>query len=100
MAAVSKDEVKSFLKASLAALHVRYLALFANNASLAVVKGDLNELSSKVDDIDIDTSNFVEKEEGKSLSSNDFTDADKRILEELQANSSFDGQDIQDVLPF
>ena len=99
MAAVTKDEVKSFVKAALAALDAQYKARFANNSSLAVVKGDLSDLSDKVDDINVDTSNFVEKEEGKVLSSNDFTDADKRILEELQANSSFDAQDVLDVLP-
>ena len=56
MATITKDEVKSFVKATLAALDTQYKARFANNASLAVIKGDLNELSNKVDNIDIDTS--------------------------------------------
>ncbi|MBR0289282.1 MAG: hypothetical protein IJQ82_09915 [Selenomonadaceae bacterium] len=37
MAAVTKDEVKSFVKAALAALDAQYKARFANNSSLAVV---------------------------------------------------------------
>lgn len=97
MAYVTKEEVKSFVRAVRIEMDARYAAKFATNSSVAVVKSDLNSLADKVDDINIDTDNFVEKEEGKVLSSNDFTDADKQVIEELRGNASFDTSDVADI---
>ena len=94
---LTKDEVKSFIRAVRIEMDARYNSKFAQASSLALVKSDLSSLEDKVDNINTDNSNYVEKEDGKTLSSNDFTDADKQALDELANNSSFDASDVLDI---
>ena len=95
--AVTKDEVKAFVKDVRKKLDIRYAAKFAPNATVNSVKGDLDTLQDEV--ANINTDNFVEKELGKGLSSNDFTNEEKKLLADLakQTNETFDAQDVLDI---
>ena len=94
---VTKEEVKAFVRDVRIAMDARYLAWFAQNPTVNNVKTDLDTLEDKVNGISTD--NFVEKVDGKGLSSNDFTDQDKALLEQLgrETNSAFDAQDVLDI---
>ena len=94
---VSKDEVKKFVRDVRIELDARYAAKFAPNSTLANVKSDLGSLEDEV--AQINTDNFVEKELGKGLSSNDFTTEEKETLARLakEQNSSFDATDVADI---
>ena len=94
---VSKEDVKAFVKAVVKEWDARNASKFAPNAAVNTVKTDLDKLEDKVDDINTD--NFVEKVDGKGLSSNDFTNEHKTLLENLarETNSAFDAQDVLDI---
>ena len=95
--AVTKEAVKAYLKAVVKEWDARNASKFAPIPAVNTVKNDLNILEDKVDDINTD--NFVEKVDGKGLSSNDFTDEHKTLLENLakETNSAFDAQDVLDI---
>lgn len=95
--AVTKEAVKSYLKAVVKEWDARNAAKFAPIPAVNTVKTDLNILEDKVDDINTD--NFVEKVDGKGLSSNDFTNEHKTLLENLarETDSAFDAQDVLDI---
>ena len=95
--AVTKDAVKAYLKAVVKEWDARNASKFAPIPAVNTVKTDLNILEDKVDDINTD--NFVKKVNGKGLSSNDFTDEHKTLLENLarETNSAFDAQDVLDI---
>ena len=95
--AVTKEAVKLYLKAVVKEWDARNAAKFAPNETVNTVKTDLNILEDKVDDINTD--NFVEKVDGKGLSSNDFTNEHKTLLENLarETDSAFDAQDVLDI---
>ena len=94
---VTKDEVKAFVKAVVKEWDARNAGKFAPNAAVNSVKSDLGTLENKVNDINTD--NFVVQEKGKGLSTNDFTDEHKTLLENLarETNSAFDAQDVLDI---
>ena len=94
---VSKDDVKWFVKQVVIEWDKRNLAKFAPNSSVNSVKDDLNLLETEV--ANISTENFVEKVDGKGLSSNDFTNEHKTLLENLAKdnNSTFDAADVLDI---
>lgn len=75
----------------------RYAAKFAPASNLNVLKSDLSTLEDEV--AQISTENFVEKVDGMGLSSNDFTDDDKKLLEQLKKDndSTFDASDVADI---
>ncbi|MBR6889115.1 MAG: hypothetical protein IKN16_11835 [Selenomonadaceae bacterium] len=94
---VSKDDVKWFVKQVVLEWDKRNLAKFAPTPSVNSVKSDLELLESEVANINTDT--FVEKVDGKGLSSNDFTNEHKTLLENLakENNSTFDAADVLDI---
>ena len=94
---VSKDDVKWFVKQVVTEWNRRNAIKFAPNSTVNSVKTDLNSLEDEV--ADIHPENFVEKVDGKGLSSNDFTNEHKSLLEQLsrETNSTFDDQDLADI---
>ena len=94
---VSKDEVKAFLILFRKELDKRNAAKFALAPALNSVKSDLGTLEDEV--AQINTDNFVEKVDGYGLSSNDFTDDQKKLLEQLakENNETFDASDLADI---
>ena len=95
--AVTKEAVKFYLKAVVKEWDARNARKFAPNETVNTVKTDLDKLEDKVDDINTD--NFVVQENGKGLSTNDFTDEHKTLLEALarETNSAFNAQDVLDI---
>lgn len=95
--AVTKDEIKAFLILFRKEMDKRNAAKFAPAPALNSVKSDLGALEDEV--ANISTDNFVEKVDGKGLSSNDFTDDDKKLLEQLAkaTNDTFDASDLSDI---
>ena len=95
--AVTKEAVKLYLKAVVKEWDARNASKFAPIPAVNTVKTDLDILEDKVDDINTD--NFVVQENGKGLSTNDFTDEHKTLLENLarQTDSAFDYQDVLDI---
>lgn len=95
--AVTKEAVKLYLKAVVKEWDARNASKFAPIPVVNTVKTDLDILEDKVDDINTD--NFVVQENGKGLSTNDFTDEHKTLLEALarETNSAFDAQDVLDI---
>ena len=101
---VTKEQVKAFVRDVRIELDRRYAARFASNSTfnstLNSVKDDLGTLEDEVANIDDKfDGKYVEQVDGKVLSSNDFTDADKQLLERLAAesNSAFDASDVADI---
>lgn len=94
---VSKDDVKWFVKQVVAEWDKRNAVKFAPNTTVNTVKTDLNILEDEVANINAD--NFVQKVDGKGLSTNDFTNEHKSLLEQLSKdnNSAFDAQDLADI---
>ena len=97
---VSKDDVKWFIKQVVIEWDKRNAVKFAPNSTVTAlnsVKTDLDSLEADVDKINTD--NFVEKVDGKGLSSNDFTNEHKSLLEQLsrETNSTFTAQDLADI---
>ena len=96
-AAVSKEEVKSFIKDVVARWNQIADAKYAVNSTVNTVKGDLDTLEDKV--ADINTDNFVEKVDGKGLSTEDFTTEEKKLLASLAKDNSegFTAEDLEDI---
>ena len=94
---VTKDEVKAFVRSVRIEMDRRNAAKFAPAASFNSVKGELDSLQNEVNNINLD--NFVEQIPGKGLSTNDFTDDDKKLLAQLakETNSAFDAADVLDI---
>ena len=94
---VTKDEVKAFVKAVRIEMDARNAAKFAPNVTVSNVKSELGDLKEEV--AQINTDNFVEKEDGKVLSSNDFTTEEKETLARLakESNDTFDASDVLDI---
>lgn len=95
--AVTKEAVKAYLKAVVKEWDARNASKFAPIPAVNTVKTDLDILEGKVDDINTD--NFVVQENGKGLSTNDFTNEHKTLLENLarETDSAFDAQDVLDI---
>ena len=83
---VSKDDVKWFVKEVVKVWDARNTAKFAPNSALNATKTDLAALEGEV--ANINTDNFVEKVQGKGLSSNDFTNEEKALLAQLAKSST------------
>lgn len=97
---VTKEQVKAFVRDVRIELDRRYAARFAPNSTLNSVKGDIGTLEDEVANIeDKFDGKYVEQVDGKVLSSNDFTDADKKLLARLaeESNSVFDASDVADI---
>ena len=79
--AVTKDEVKAFVKDVRKEMDVRYAAKFVQNTTFNQVKGELNTLQDEVANM------------------NPFTDEDKETLDKLAAadRELFNHQDVLDV---
>lgn len=81
---VTKEEVKSFVRAVRIEMDARNAAKFAPVSMLAALKGDFGDLEEKV--ADMETSGTQEEE----------TISDDTAAE-LDTNSSFDASDVLDV---
>jgi len=97
--AVSKDETKAFIKLCMIDLMKRCDAKYAELAHYNVLKEAVEEVSGNV----FDPSDFVTKEDGKGLSSEDYTAAEKALLAQLASynnDSGYTAADLQDVFDF
>ena len=95
--AVSKEEVKNFLILFRKEMEARIAAKYATFPAVNTMKGDLDTLEDKV--ADINTDNFVEKVDGKGLSTEDFTTEEKKLLASLAKDNSegFTAEDLEDI---
>lgn len=94
---VTKEEVMNFVRRVIVGHKAQIAAKYATISEFGALQNSVSELSSS----EIDTSNFVVQEDGKGLSTNDFTDADKEKLNNLDAdatNSTFTAEDVEFVL--
>lgn len=94
---VTKEEVLNFIRRVRIAHDAKIAAKYATISEFGVLQNSVSELST----MELDTSNFVVQENGKGLSTNDFTDADKEKLNNLDAdatNSTFSTEDLEFVL--
>lgn len=94
---VSKEEVKSFIRAVRIEMDKRYAIQFPSNAEFTVLQSEVAELQGRDD---VDTSNFVERDGDKVLSTNDYTDAEKQLLARLADDaddSTFTEADLLDI---
>jgi hypothetical protein len=79
-----KESILNFIKLVRLEQDRRIAIKYATGAQLTALVGRVSQIAETVDDIDL--SNFVEKETGKGLSTNDFTTAEKAILAQLKAS--------------
>ena len=94
---VSKEEVKSFIRLVRMEMDKRYALQFASNTEMTVLQTEIAELQNREE---VDTSNFVERDGDKVLSTNDYTDAEKALLQQLAdsaGDSTFTEADLADI---
>ena len=92
---VTKEEVKSFIRAVRVEMDRRYAVQFPSAEMFTVLQSEVAELQNKAD---VDTSNFVERDGDKVLSSNDYTDAEKELLAQLADDAEgFTEADLEDI---
>lgn len=94
---VSKEEVKRFIREVRKEMDKRYAVEFAPAGELTALQTEVTELQNREE---VDTSNFVERDGDKVLSTNDYTDADKTLLEKLADDaddSTFTEADLADI---
>ena len=97
--AISKDEVKTFIKLCLVEFQKRSDSKYAELAHYNVLKQAVEEVSGNL----LDPNDFVTKQDGKGLSSEDYTTAEKALLAQLAAYNNvagFTSTDVQEVLDF
>ena len=84
-----KDAIINFLRQFRIAFENRLENQFATSGELTALQNSIptGDNASENNQSNIDTSNFVLQEDGKGLSTNDFTDADKELLNSLSENS-------------
>ena len=92
---VTKEEVKSFIRAVRIQQDILIAQTYAPLSTVAVLKDEIEELKARLGD-EIDTSMFVTRDE---LTPCDFTAAEKAILAELasQSDTGFTEADLEDV---
>lgn len=90
-----KEDIKSFIKAVRIKQDALIAATYAPAPLVNTLKGDVDYLKNN----QIDPTNFVPAEDGKGLSTYDFTAVDKAILAELanQSTEGFTEEDLDDV---
>ena len=95
MTIAEKENIKAYIKAVRVEMDNRNAAKFASSHQIAVLKNEL----AKLDNSDIDTSEFVKNEDGKGLSEQNYSTADAAILHQLasDANSGFTAEDVLDI---
>ncbi len=92
---VTKEEVKSFIRAVRIEMDRRYAVQFPSAEMFTTLQSEVAELQNKAD---IDTSNFVERDGDKGLSTNDYTDAEKELLAQLADDAEgFTEADLEDI---
>lgn len=93
--AVTKKEVKNFIRAVRIEMDARYAATYAPAVQVAALKNELEKATGT----EIDTSQFVAAVDGKGLSTEDFTTEEKALLSKLANDSSteFTEADLADV---
>lgn len=94
---VSKEEVKSFIRLVRMEMDKRYALQFASNTEMTVLQTEIADLQNREE---VDTSNFVERDGDKVLSTNDYTDAEKTLLQQLAdsaGDSTFTEADLADI---
>ena len=94
---VSKEEVKSFIRLVRMEMDKRYALQFASNTEMTVLQTEIADLQNREE---VDTSNFVERDGDKVLSTNDYTDAEKALLQQLAdsaGDSTFTEADLADI---
>ena len=94
---VSKEEVKSFIRLVRMEMDKRYALQFASNTEMTVLQTEIADLQNREE---VDTSNFVERDGDKVLSTNDYTDAEKALLQQLAdsaRDSTFTEADLADI---
>ena len=92
---VTKEEVKSFIRAVRIKQDAIIAANYATNSQFNSLKNDVADLKNN----ELDPNDFVKVENGKGLSTNDFTTAEKAIIAELakQSETGFNEDDIDEV---
>ena len=92
---VTKEEVKRFIRLVRIEMDARYNAAFATSSQVTALKNELEKATGT----EIDTSQFVAAEDGKGLSTNDYTSEEKALLAQLANDSgtTFTEADLNDV---
>lgn len=92
---VTKEEVKSFIRAVRVEMDRRYAVQFPSAEMFTVLQSEVAELQNKAD---VDTGNFVERDGDKVLSTNDYTDAEKALVAQLADDAEgFTVEDLADI---
>lgn len=97
MTTQEKNSILNFIRLVRLEQDRRIAVKYATGAQMTALVGRVANLAENVDNIDL--TNFVEKETGKGLSTNDFTTAEKAILAQLNAgdDSGFSEDDFTAV---
>lgn len=92
-----KENIKTFIRLVIDEQNRRIASSYAPASQLAVVKADIYDIKKSVDSFN--PSDFVEKEDGKTLSSYDYSATDKALLTKLAASSNegFTADDLADI---
>lgn len=92
---VTKEEVKNFIRLVRIEMDARYAKIYAPVSQVVALKNELEQATGT----EIDTSQFVAAEDGKGLSTEDFTTEEKALLSQLANDSSteFTEADLADV---
>ena len=94
---VTKEEVKRFIRLVRMEMDKRYAVQFPSATEFTVLQTEVAELQNKED---VNTDNFVERDGDKVLSSNDYTDEEKALLQQLANDaddSTFTEADLADI---
>lgn len=92
---VTKAEVKRFIRLVRLEMDARYAKTYAPISQVVALKNEIEQATGT----EIDTSQFVAAEDGKGLSTEDFTTEEKALLSQLANDSSteFTDADLADV---
>lgn len=92
---VTKEEVKRFIRLVRLEMDARYAKTYALVSQVVALKNEIEQATGT----EIDTSQFVAAEDGKGLSTEDFTTEEKALLSQLANDSSteFTDADLADV---
>lgn len=92
---ITKEEVKSFIRAVRIKQDAIIAANYAPAAQLNAIKNDVEAIKANA----LNPDDFVKAEDGKGLSTNDFTAAEKAILAELskQSETGFNEADLEEI---
>lgn len=92
---VTKEEVKNFIRLVRIEMDARYAALYAPSTQVVAIKNEMEKLTGN----EIDTTMFVKAEDGKGLSTENFTTEEKALLAKLadDSDTGFTAADLADI---